>query len=397
MKMERKKTSILFLIPQLATGGAERQLVILAIGLKHLGYGVKVAVFYGGGALEVGLKEAKIPVVNLNKSRWGVPIFYCHLIGLLRREQPKVIFSYLPLANDWSVLAKPWAPSARIIWGIRVSKLNLSEYDWQVRLTYLLEARLARFANQIICNSFAGVEVAVGRGIPRNKLSVITNGIDVEHFRPLRAYREQIRKEWGIKKTDKLIGLIARLDPIKDHTAFLQAAALLAKERKNVRFICVGGGPISYETELRKLAEDLGLGNILIWTGNRQDMQIIYNGLDILVLSSYSEGFSNVVGEAMACGVPCVVTDVGDSALIVDDIGEIVPPRNPVALKDGMDRMLQQIEKGKRVLSVRSRNHIVNEFSVARMLNRTVEVLEQEILNTSYKDINKVDISNFSS
>ena len=126
-------------------------------------------------------------------------------------------------------------------------------------------------------------------------------------------------------------------------------------------------------------------------------MQIIYNGLDILVLSSYSEGFSNVVGEAMACGVPCVVTDVGDSALIVDDIGEIVPPRNPVALKDGMDRMFQQIEKGKRVLSVRSRNHIVNEFSVARMLNRTVEVLEQEILNTSYKDINKVDISNFSS
>ena len=377
--MEKKKKSVLFLIPRLGIGGAQRQLVVLAAGLKRLGYPVKVAVFYGGGALELELKAAKVPIINLSKSRWGVPLLYYHLIGVLRREHPNILYSYLSLANDWSVLVKPWAPSTRIIWGIRVSKLDLNHYDWQGRLTYRLEARLSSFVNQIICNSFAGAEVAVERGIPRSKLCVIPNGIDVEYFCPDHAHREQFRREWKIKKTEKLIGLIARLDPIKDHTVFLQAAALLARERKDVRFVCVGSGPKSYETMLQKLAGNLNLGDLLIWAGDRQDMQVVYNGLDMLVLSSYGEGFPNVLGEAMACGVPCVVTDVGDTALIVGDTGQVVPSKNPVALKDGMIRMLTKIGKEKRALSKRSRDRIVNEFSVAIMVNRIVDVLEQKV------------------
>ena len=377
--MEKKKKSVLFLIPRLGIGGAQRQLVVLAAGLKRLGYRVKVAVFYGGGALELELKEAKVPIINLGKSRWGFPLLYYHLIGVLRREHPNILYSYLSLANDWSVLVKPWAPSTRIIWGIRVSKLDLNHYDWQGRLTYRLEARLSSFVNQIICNSFAGAEVAVERGIPRSKLCVIPNGIDVEYFCPDHAHREQFRREWKIKKTEKLIGLIARLDPIKDHTVFLQAAALLARERKDVRFVCVGSGPKSYETMLQKLAGNLNLGDLLIWAGDRQDMQVVYNGLDMLVLSSYGEGFPNVLGEAMACGVPCVVTDVGDTALIVGDTGQVVPSKNPVALKDGMIRMLTKIGKEKRALSHRSRDRIVNEFSVAIMVNRIVDVLEQKV------------------
>ena len=378
MKMERKKPSILFLIPQLTTGGAQRQLVILATGLKHMGFPVNVAVFHGGGVLEADLKEAKIPIVDLGKRRWGIPFHYFHLIGLLRREHPNVLYSYLSVANDWSALVKPWFPSIRIIWGIRASRVDLHNHDWQGRLTYRLEARLARFANKIICNSYAGLRVSVERGIPGSKLCVIPNGIDVEQFRPFRAHREEFRREWKIKKTEKLIGLIARLNPIKDHTTFLQAAALLARERKDVRFICVGDGSKAYEAKLRKLAGNLDLDNVLIWTGDRQDMQIVYNGLDILALSSYSEGFPNVIGEAMACGVPCVVTDAGDSALIVDDTGEVVPIRNPVALKDGMNRMLRRIEKGKIALSQRNRDRVVKEFSVAIMLNRIVDVLNQK-------------------
>jgi glycosyltransferase involved in cell wall biosynthesis len=108
-------------------------------------------------------------------------------------------------------------------------------------------------------------------------------------------------------------------------------------------------------------------------------MQVVYNGLDMLVLSSYGEGFPNVLGEAMACGVPCVVTDVGDTALIVGDTGQVVPSKNPVALKDGMIRMLTKIGKEKRALSHRSRDRIVNEFSVAIMVNRIVDVLEQKV------------------
>ncbi len=373
------KTSILFLIPRLITGGAQRQLVTLAGGLKRLGYPVKVAVFYGGWELEADLKKVKVPIVNLGKkNRWNVPIHYFKLISLLWREHPKVLYSYMSLANDWSILVKPWAPSTRIIWGIRGSKSNLRNDDWQGRLTYLLETRLARFADRIICNSFAGLDAAVRRGFPRSKLSVIPNGIDVEQFRHIRKYREQFRQEWKIKEREKLIGLIARLSPVKDHKTFLHAIALLVQERKDVRFICVGGGSTSYEKVLREQARNLNLDNVLTWTGDRQDMQTVYNGLDILALSSSSEGFPNVVGEAMACGVPCVVTDAGDSALIVDDTGEVVPARNPVALKDGMIKMLAKIEEEKNTLSQRCRDRIVKEFSSEVMLNRMVEVLEEE-------------------
>jgi glycosyltransferase involved in cell wall biosynthesis len=373
------KPSVLFLIPQLGSGGAERQLVALATGLKRMGYPVKVAVFYAGLSMEAGLHEAKIPVLNLNKSRWGVPVLYYRLIGLLRREHPNVLYSYLSLANDWSILLKPWVPATRIIWGIRISNLDLRNYDLQGQITYLLETVLARFVNQFICNSFAGLKVAEERGIPRSKIHVIPNGIDVKHFKPLREARKQFRREWGIRESDKLIGLIARLDPIKDHETFLKAASLLAQERKDVRFVCVGTGPKSYETKLRKLAESLNLDDRLIWTGDRQDMQNVYNGLDVMVLSSYGEGFANVVGEAMACGVPCVVTDVGDSALIVDRTGEIVPPKDPKALKEGMARMLSRIDHEKEKLTGDCRQRIVNEFSVETMIQRTIEVLEHPV------------------
>jgi glycosyltransferase involved in cell wall biosynthesis len=379
-KIVQMKTNILLLIPQLSSGGAERQLVALATGLKRMGYPVKVAVFYAGMPMEAGLLEAKVPIINLNKSRWGFPILYYHLIGMIRRERPDVLYSYLSLPNDWSVLVKPWSPSTRIVWGIRVSNLDLHNYDWQGRMTYILEAKLARFANQIICNSFAGAEAAIKRGIPRKKLSVIPNGIDVKQFRPIRASRDLFRRELKFTKKEKLIGLVGRLDLMKDHANFLQAAALLAQERKDVRFICVGSGEKSYGAQLRKLAGNLGLEKILTWTGDRQDMEHVYNGLDILVLpSSYGEGFANVVGEAMACGVPCVVTDVGDSALIVDRTGEIVPPKDPRALKEGMARMLKRIEHEKEKLTRNCRQRIVNEFSVEKMIHRTLEVLEHPV------------------
>ena len=113
---------------------------------------------------------------------------------------------------------------------------------------------------------------------------------------------------------EKLIGRIARLAPDKGYPIFLEAAALLSKERKDVRFVIAGAGPESYRRQLQLLSQELGLAERLIWAGARPDMPAVYNALDILCSSSDSEGFGLTVAEAMACGVPCVATDVGDSA-----------------------------------------------------------------------------------
>ncbi|MHC5827541.1 MAG: glycosyltransferase, partial [Nostoc sp.] len=162
-----------------------------------------------------------------------------------------------------------------------------------------------------------------------------------ERFQPNPEAGLQVRTEWRISKDTILIGLVGRLDPMKDHPTFLKAVALLCKEREDIRFVCVGMGSHEYAQELYQLAEELEVAEKVIWAGGRADMPDIYNALDInCSSSSYGEGFSNVIGEAMACGVPCVVTDVGDSAWIIGDTGIVVPPNNPEALKAGITSLI---------------------------------------------------------
>jgi glycosyltransferase involved in cell wall biosynthesis len=173
-----------------------------------------------------------------------------------------------------------------------------------------------------------------------------------------------------------LIGLIARLDPMKDHPTFLRAAALLTRQLPGARFICVGDGPANYRERLRNLSRELGLSQCLTWAGARSDMSAIYNALDIIVSASSYEGFSNVIAEAMTCGVPAVVTDVGDSALIVTDCGEVVPKEDAEQLKEAMARMLERLDKGGHD-AARTRQHILDCFSVPLLLHNTESALSR--------------------
>jgi glycosyltransferase involved in cell wall biosynthesis len=143
-------------------------------------------------------------------------------------------------------------------------------------------------------------------------------------------------------------------------------------KRKDTRFVCVGGGPAQYQTRLQTLAKNLGLGERLLWLGPREDMPAVYNALDIAVSSSsYGEGLSNAIGEAMACGVPCAVTDIGDSAWIVGGTGEVVPVKDPVALRNAIERLLDQ--KSHTPAQIRLR--IVEQLSVERLVVNTERAL----------------------
>lgn len=198
---------------------------------------------------------------------------------------------------------------------------------------------------------------------------MIPNGIDTERYCPNREAGQQVRAEWSINEQQTLVGLVGRLDPMKDHPVFLRAAALLAQEQPDVCFVCVGDGPRPYNQELQALGEALGLGERLIWAGARSDMPAVYNAFDIASSSSsYGEGFSNAIAEAMACGVPCVVTDVGDSARIVGDMGVVVPPKHPEALASGWKVALA---KGRREMALKARLRIVENFGVKRLIEQT--------------------------
>jgi glycosyltransferase involved in cell wall biosynthesis len=366
---------IALLIRSLDYGGAEMQATVLANGLAHLGHAVSLLVFYPGGPLFERVSSG-VTVRCLDKrGRWDVIGFLRSLFRVLDEEQPDVLCAQMPVANLLACLTRLRSPKLKVIWGVRASD---ARYDWLAQVSYWFECRFSGCPDLIIANSTAGRRYAVSCGFPDNdRFVVIPNGIDVEHFRPDSRLRGAVRAEWGILPDETLVGIVARLDPMKDHPSFLEAAAILARRERGVRFISVGTGPETYAASLREQARGLGLKEKMIWAGPRGDLPAIYNALDLLVSSSaFGEGFSNVLGEAMACGVPCVATDVGDAREVLGDTGTVVPPSNPEALAAGIMVMLERLRFERASLGARVRQRIAENFSAEKFVERTKVALE---------------------
>lgn len=363
--------AITFLIRSLDVGGAERQLVELATGLHRRGWRVKVVTFYPGGPLEKDLRKAQVPMVSMNKrGRWDLG-FLWRLARYLRSDGADILHGYLPLSNILLVLLRP-KKGVPVVWGVRASNMDLGRYDWLARVEFMLANALSRFADLVVCNSEAGRAYHVAGGLCAPRLVVIPNGIDTARFRPDPHARAELRREWGVGDREKVVGVVARLDVMKDHPNFLRAAARVSESHPGTRFVCVGGGAGHYREELRALATTLGLDRRLHWVDLRDDVWRVYNALDVAVLSSaFGEGFPNVVAEAMATGVPCVVTDVGDAAAVVGGRGWVCPPRDSAALAQGIAAALEA-EAG---LRHRLRERVCGEFSSEALLERTAACL----------------------
>ena len=368
---------IALLIRSLNYGGAEMQLTILANGLARLGHPVSVLVFYPNGPLRKRLLP-EVTVRSLGKrSRWDVIGFLRGLFRVLHEEQPDVLYSFLPVANLMACVARLRSPRLRLVWGVRASDMDLKQYDWLSKLTYWLERRFSRCPNLVISNSETGRLYAVSRGFSdSDRFIVVPNGIDVERFQPDAGLRCALRAEWGILPGQTLVGIVARLDPMKDYPNFVEAAARVARAEPGVRFVSVGAGPEDYAAVLKEHARSLGLEKRIIWAGPRSDVPAVYNALDLQVSSSaFGEGFSNALGEAMACGIPCVATDVGDAREILGDSGVVVPPSSPEALASGILALLDRSRLERASLAASARKRIAESFSADAMVRRTEAAL----------------------
>jgi len=368
------KTNIFFLIRSLNVGGTEHQLIELLKGLDSNHFDITVGLFYNEGALIEEIKSMPwIHVISLNKTgRWDIIEFGFRFIKLLKALQPDIIYSFLPDANIVGLIAGRLSGVKRIVWGVRASNMDVSRYDWLARISLCLSAFMSRFPDAIIANSVAGKEFHRSIGYYTNRMMVIPNGIDTDRFKPDHLSGLRVREEWGVDDEAITIGLVGRLDPMKDHTTFLRAVKIFDQKECSVRFVCIGDGKEPYKSEIHSLCMTLGLNGSLIWTGARSDMPAVYGALDIVTsTSSYGEGFSNVIGEAMACGVPCVVTDVGDSASIVADTGFVVPIKNPEALANGWMNMLKRLENNDCLYREKIRERIVSNYSVELLIKKT--------------------------
>ncbi len=374
---------ILFFIQSLGMGGAVRQVSILSDRLVRRGHDVSILALYTADQnwnLVWETDSIKVKSFLLQPSSGALSTSLrlikaiVQLRNMIKTEDIQVLYSFQgDIAGFVAWLATRRIPNTKLIWGIRgVGQRNtLSVNNWKVSLPFYLCKLASVSVPLMISNSEAADAYRKAKGYRCVKQLVINNGFDVNRFKPNREARARVRSEWGIKN-EQLIGVVARLDPLKCHRTFLEAAALLSKERKDVRFVIVGDGSRNYLSNLRLLSQQLGLSKRLTWAGAREDMPAVYNALDILCSSSYAEGFPNVIGEAMACGVPCVVTDVGDSAKIAVDTGVVVPPGDPRMLADGLKTMLLRLH-GINPLELRER--IVRRFSIESMVEATEKAL----------------------
>lgn len=359
---------ITFLIRALNLGGAQSQMVLLVQELRKRGHEISVIAFYDG-VHKQALLAAGVTVHTLKRGRWDVLGFLWRLVKLIRNQSPDVLYGYLATCNLLTSFLRVFTPKTKSVWGVRTANLKLEYYDWLARSLSFLEIKLSGLASLIIVNSQAGRQQILAEGVPDKKIVVIPNGIDGNRFYPDRTARERTRAAWQVADDEILIGIVGRIDPIKEHRVFLTAAYELRQAYPKARFVCVGENVNQhYQESLYELIESLHLQQRVIWTGAQYDMLGAYNALDILTNASSSEGFSNVIGEAMLCGVPCVVTDVGDSALIVGETGIIVPANDAAALMKGWVECLRQIgpEAAKP-----TQQRIVTQFSVQELVERT--------------------------
>ena len=368
--------SIFFLVRSLELGGAERQLVELAVGLHERKENVCVGVFYRRGPLIAELEDSGVKLVDLKKKgRWDVVGFLVRAMRAMRRSRPDVVYCMLGGANIVGAATRLFVPKSKLVWSIRSSNMKLNKYDWLHSVSYFVERSISRMPDLIIANSSSGRDFAVANGFPSQKIQIVPNGIDTERFQSDGELRTEQRRLWSLHNEDIAVGVLARLDPMKGQETFVRAAMTAVRQRPQLRFLCIGEGPERRRLEL--LVEELGIASKVIFTGTANPVAAL-NALDIVCSSSaFGEGFSNSVAEAMSCGRPCIVTNVGDSAIIVGNCGKIVPPTNPQALAAAILDTAQHLESIDRS-KIRSR--IVENFSADAMIDRTAQLLRKVVL-----------------
>jgi glycosyltransferase involved in cell wall biosynthesis len=357
---------ICHLITGLDTGGAERSLVNLVTAMNRSEFENEVISLLKPGPMAQALVQAGIPVASMEiRQHRPNPAVLLSLIRHLRAKRPGILQTWLYHADFFGTAAAFVARPEHLLWNVRSSEIDQPGIPRSTRYLARLLAMLSRRPDAIIVNSQNGKRYHDRIGYrPRQWIS-IPNGVDLERFRPRRDERSMLRNRVGLPTDAAVIGLVARDHPMKDVATFLRAASLFQQDHANIKFVLCGDGFVWDNPSLSRLIRSLDLEAHVVLLGARPDIELIYPTLDALTLCSiYGEGFPNVLCEAMACDVPCIATDIGDSAEIIGDSGLIVPFREPRALAQAWHRLL---ENGSAIRLGGARSRIAARYSLQRM------------------------------
>jgi glycosyltransferase involved in cell wall biosynthesis len=358
--------TIVHLITGLETGGAERMLSRLVTRTKRDRFRSIVVSITDGGNMAAAVDRADIELINLGVRR-GMPdprgLFRLNYI--LRKARPDVLQTWLYHADFLGLVVKQLGHIPHLVWNVRCSDMSLASVSAVGSGLRRLLSWSSTIPDAVIVNSHAGRRFHERIGYRPRRWEHIPNGFDTDELRPNPEARGHLRAELGIDDETIVIGLPARYHPMKDHRTFLKAAEILAAAQPKVSFALLGAGIEPTNRALAKAIANRGLGDRLRLLGERNDMAEVYAALDIATLSSAcGEGFSNVLGEAMACGLPCVATDIGDASELLGRAGIVVPPRDPQALAAAWQVLIKIGAGGRCSLGGEARARIVRDYGL---------------------------------
>lgn len=329
----------------------------------------------GGGGLAPEFERIGVPVYDVGMSRGVADLAGpWRLWRLLRRERPDVLQTWLYHADLIGLVVGVLARVPAVAWNIRCSRLD-ERYRRGVNGAVVRAlALLSRFPDLVLFNSHAGLIEHQAIGYRPRHHEIMLNGFDTEVFRPRSGARAALLQELALPADRQIVGLVARYDPLKDHATFLRAASLLARQEPDVHFAMIGEGVEPGNAPLMRLVAELGLTGRVHMMGPRDDIAGLTAGFDLAVCSSSGEGFPNVVAEAMACGIPCASTDIGDAARLVSDTGRVVLPEDEHALAAALADLVRLGPDGRQALGARARERIIAHYSLATTASHYQEI-----------------------
>lgn len=375
--------NICHVITGLSTGGAETFLCRLLESLSPPEFTHSVIVLGRQGALSARIaKHATLHHLNM-RAKLPLPRDFLWLRRNLQTSQPDLIHTWMYHANLMGTLAA-LGMQIPVLWGVRQSLYDIHHEKLATRLVIRINRMLSDRPTRIIYNSFTAADQHEKCGFSAERRQVIPNGFDTEVFCPNDDERGRVRAELGIGDDDLAIGLIARWHPMKDHANFLHAAVLLARSMPKTIFVLVGEGMVKENATITALVHSLGLENRVRLCGRRIDIAAFDTAFDIASSSSsWGEGFSNALAEAMACGTPCVATDVGDVREIIGDTGIVVPIRDPEAMSKGWVELAALGARGRMELGLRARARIIERYAMPFVADQYAQLYRGLVLERS--------------
>ncbi len=373
---------LVFIITNLATGGAEMMLHKLLQNIDRSRFNPTVISLIGKGEIGPRIEALGIPVYPMGMRRGALPspLAFWRLVQLLRRLRPDVVHTWMYHSDMVGGLAARVAGCKRVIWCIRHSNLSRTENSRSTLAVALLCARLSGWVPASIAScSHLARRMHADLGYTDAKMLVIPNGFDLTRFVPDATARASVRAELGLPADTPLVGLVARFDPQKNHAGFVQAAAQVFAQMPQVHFVLAGKDVDDANTALQAaICSHPGLAGHLHLLGRRDDVPRLMAALDVYASSSsFGEAFPNVLGEAMACGVPCAVTDVGDSAEIVGDTGRVVAAGDMPALAAQLLAVLQLPTEQRTALGQQARARVQSHYEIGHVTRLYQDLYER--------------------